>query len=155
MKTLIISAILVSTNAFSQARYCDAAITTSAHEWGIEVQIVSTASESTDCFFGIAIAPAPGQFQASAQPKLKWLLSRIEPSPVRYLTDDGCRNVGWQLNCGIGLKPGASATILGVRRERGVGVAKACYTASAQNNSFFSGAVGLQQRPSRTICMPE
>ena len=152
MKTLIISALLLSSNAFSQARYCDAVVTTSAHEWGVEVSITSAASEGTDCFFGIEVRP----MHESAQTKLRWLLSRIEPSPARFLTDDGCLTLGSQLNCGIGLKSGASATILGVRRVRVVGAVNAnCYTASAQNNSFFSGAVGLQPRPIRTICLPE
>ena len=151
MKTLIISALLLSSNAFSQARYCDAVVTATAHEWGLELTITSAASDGTDCLYGVSVVP-----QASTQPKLSWLLSRNEPSPARFMVDNSCNYVGAQLICAIGLKPGTSATVLGVRSELGAGTnASNCFAASIHNNGFFSGAVGLQQRPIRIICLPE
>jgi len=150
MKTLMILALAASANAYSQARYCDAVVTASAHDWGVEMNVTSTASEGTDCFFSIAVRPA----HADQSTKLTWVLSRVEASPARFLTD--CSAIGVQLNCGIGLKPGATATILGVRRQREAnGSTTQCYWASAQNITFFSGAAGLQQRPGRLICLPE
>ena len=155
MKTLIISVLLLASNAFSQARYCDAVVTATAHEWGLELTITSAASDVTDCLYGVSVVP-----KDSTQPKLSWLLSRNEPSPARFLFDNSCNYVGAQLICAIGLKPGTSATVLGVvlgvGSERGAGTnASNCFTASTHNNGFFSGAVGLQQRPIRTICLPE
>jgi hypothetical protein len=153
MKTMLI-ALLLSTNSLAQSRYCDAVVTTSVHDWGIEFNVVSTASPTTDCFFGITITPASAPSQA-LQPNFQWLLSRVETSPVRFLTDSTCNTSGMQLNCGIGLKAGASATILGVLKQRVDDVTNAnCYTVSAQNNSFLSGIVGLEGRRARLICLP-
>ena len=149
MKTLIFAALIISSMSIKAANYCDAVIKTTAHEWGLQIDIVSTSSTDQDCFFGVAIAPAPGETAVPNQ--LRWLLSRNELGPARFATDGTCRAHGVQLYCGLGLKAGASATILGVRSQRGVGV---CYTASVQNNSFFSGAGGLQQRDSRLVCLP-
>ncbi len=148
MKALIIAVLATFSLGVNAANYCDAVIKTTAHEWGLQIDIVSTSSTEQDCFFDIAIAPAgetvPGQ--------LRWLLSRNEPGPRRFATDDGCRaNGGVQLYCGLGLKPGASATILGVRAQSGVGV---CYTARVTNNGFFSGVGVLQRRESRLVCLP-
>ena len=146
MKTLIFAALTIFSVSINAANYCDAVIKTTAHEWGLQIDIVSTSSTEQDCFFDIAIAPAgetvPGQ--------LRWLLSRNEPGPTRFMTDNSCRANGVQLYCGLGLKSGASATILGVRAQSGVG---GCYTARVTNNGFFSGVGVLQRRDSRLVCL--
>ena len=149
MKTLIFAALTIFSVSINAANYCDAVIKTTAHEWGLQIDIVSTSSTEQDCFFGVAIAPAG---ETTVPDQLRWLLSRNEPGPRRFATDDSCRaNGGVQLYCGLGLKSGASATILGVREQPGVG---ACYTARVTNYGFFSGVGGLQQRESRLVCLP-
>ena len=151
MKALIFALALVSNSALSQARYCDAIVATSAHDWGIEMTVTSTATAGIDCFFSITVLPTN---EAQTTP-LNWILSRVEPSPSRFSTDGTCRYSNVQLNCGIALKSGGRATILGVRRQLDVNAPPSCYRASAQNVTFFSGFVGLESRPSALVCLPE
>ena len=151
MKALIFALALVSNSALSQARYCDAVVATSAHDWGIEMTVTSTSTTGIDCFFIISVLPT----HEAQTTELNWMLSRVEPSPSRFSTDGGCQYKGVKLNCGIALKAGGRATILGVRRIVDVKAPPNCYSASAQNFTFFSGFVGLESRPSVLVCLPE